>query len=85
MEHVNLTGLDFVLTPCPIGTKVEIASIGKWIVDTPVESLFEGIAMAYSMLTKQAIFLDEHFVKRITVTELDEKEKLVKARIALAD
>lgn len=85
MEHVNLTGIDLILNPCPVGTEVEIVGFDKRIVVGRVKNLLDGIAIAYSMLTRQVVFSDEHFIKRITVTELDEKKKLVKVRIASAD
>jgi len=70
---------------CPSGLEIEIEGYGeKWKVDIPHISLLTGIAHACCLLTGEPVTVDERFLKRVTLTGLDEKKKQVKVRIAPA-
>ena len=81
--EINLEEIDLVRTKCPPETQIEIEGFGKMAVSGPCENgLLSAVATVYVVLTGKAVYEDANFLRRITLLELDCKNKFVKVRVA---
>ena len=78
----DLADVDLERTMCSRGTKIRIEGLDEMGVSLPNTSLIMGIAHVYTILTKEPTLVNSDFLRRVTLTALDEKARKVTVRIA---